>query len=1170
MSDTPSGFYPFPDELTRLRRDRSAAIEASAGTGKTFLIEHLVVDRLVRGDARLDEILVVTFTDRAALELRRRIGALIDKVGSSRAQAPVADGPGWTIDQAARERLAAAARALDLAPISTIHAFCQGVLTEQAFAGNRLLIQQSIDSRTAFAAAFAEVLRQELAVHPEQASYLEAYLAVGGTVSALEDLLYKAQQVRARWASEFDPDRLAAAAATFARLDPAALEAACKGVHWQTEKAGRERLQLLHAAARAFLEDGRAARFLAAVDRLVREKDLFGYLQAKLGIAAAPIAPALDALAEAALPLDTVVAQKFGPPISERLEARKRAAGLYDFDDMLVLVQAALSGPRGPELAATLRRSFKLAIVDEFQDTDPVQWEIFRRIFAEETGVPLYLVGDPKQAIYGFRGADVATYAAARDSVAASDDVHHLRRNFRSSRAVIDAYNAILDQRAEPPFFTGDVRYDPPVIFGPADEEVTDATPAITLLAVTADEEIARLPMRAVREGLARAIAAEIAALTRGARPTEPHEIFVLTRTWREAAAVSRALAERGVPTVLYNQEGLYASPEATQVRDLLRAVADPRDPAKRLRAWLTPFFGLTLADLPAAVGADGDHPLYARLFKWHAAAAREPLGRLYARIVDESGVVRRELFLGENARRLVNMQHLFEVLAAEDARSARPLGDVVRRLSALCDGLVNPSPEEGNVQRLPTDRGAVQVMSMHKAKGLEADVVFLYGGYSPSPNKGVRHYTEGGVRLAIAGRPRSQRITQSIADERASEDQRLFYVALTRARRRLYLPFSPDKAVEESEPWDGGKGQEAELWRLNGGYLHVNRRLRALQADGTQQRHFEVHDVRIDPRATNGGRAHGGVNLGLATWQPPPDDGLTPPQAELARLARERLGPMLTSYSRIKHAEGGYRPPTEIHDETTEAPPLASVPGTLEGFPDPPATTPLGEAARSQRDDDLPGGRGAGIFVHDLLERVPLETLRETPDCEAWLAREDVRVLLEATMRRHARDPRQLGAAARMAFAALTTPLPVLGGELPGLGRAARVAREMEFLFPFPADAGGADRGFVKGFVDVIFEHEGRVYFGDWKTDRLASWDQAAVEAHVAKNYALQEQLYALALVRMLGIATAADYEARFGGTLYLFVRGLPGAIRSRRPTFAEITAWQAEIAARLAEGST
>jgi exodeoxyribonuclease V beta subunit len=262
--------------------------------------------------------------------------------------------------------------------------------------------------------------------------------------------------------------------------------------------------------------------------------------------------------------------------------------------------------------------------------------------------------------------------------------------------------------------------------------------------------------------------------------------------------------------------------------------------------------------------------------------------------------------------------------------------------------------------------------------------------------------------------------------------------------------------------------------------------------------------------------------------------------------MRRHRVGPTLTSYSRIKQSEGGYRPPTEIHDETNDAPPLA--------------------------DDDLPGGARAGVFVHDLLERVPLETLRATDGFEAWVARDDIRALLEATLRRHGRDPRQLLAAARLAHAALTTPLPVVGGVLPGLAHAEREAREMEFLFPFPEAAGGADRGYVKGFVDLLFEHEGRVYFGDWKTDRLPSWDEAVVEAHVAKNYALQEQLYALALVRMLDIASEADYEARFGGTLYLFVRGLPGAgaVRSRRPTFAELSAWGVEIAGRLGAEET
>ncbi len=1134
--------YPFPDELARIPRDWSAVIEASAGTGKTFLIEHLVVDWLVRGDAHLEEMLVVTFTDCAATELRRRIQGLIQSVRLAGEPAkPVAVDRAWTIDDGARLRLGAAGRGIDGAPISTIHAFCQRILTEQAFAGGRLLIQQSVESRTAFAAAFAEVLRQQLAVDPERAPYLDAYLARGGLVAGLERLLYQAHQLRARWATAFDPARVAAAARAFASFAPAVVDLAVKvGVAGRSANAVRKRLATVHAAARKLESDGNMARFLAALDVPVASEDQLAFVVERFNVKPTDVATAVAELADAAVPLETAVAQLFVPPVGERLAARKRAAGLYDFDDMLALVRDALRGPRGGELTAGLRKRFKLAIVDEFQDTDPIQWEIFRTIWGEGGG-PLYLVGDSKQAIDGFRGADVATYIAACDSIAPPEDWQALQRNHRSTRAVIDAYNAILDQRAENPFFTGSVRYDAPVTFGGADDAADPPSAPIMLLRVTtADDEVGRLPMRAVREGLARAIAGEIAGLLAAGDPPRASEIFVLTRTWIEAKAAATALAARGVPAVVYNQEGLYASPEARQVRDLLRAVADPRDPAKRLRAWLTPFFGLTLGDLPAAAAADGDHPLFARLFAWHAAAAREPLGRLYGRILEESGVLLRELFLGESARRRTNIGHLLEMLAAEDARVARPLGDVIRRLSALCEKLVVPEAEEGNVQRLEGERDAVQIMTMHKVKGLEAEVVFLYGGFGASPSRGVRQYVEGGARVATAGRPRRKAIVELIKRERDSEDQRLFYVALTRARRRLYLPLSGE--AEGEEPWDGGKGQE-DRWKIAGGYGHVNRRLRALRTDETQRRHFETRDVPIDRHATgDGGRPR--VTLPLVAWRPEADQDTAVPEAELGRLCRERLGPTLTSYSRIKQSEGGYRPPTEIYDETTEAPPLG--------------------------DDELPGGAGAGIFVHDLLEHVPLDSLRGAGGFEAWVARADVRALCESTLRRHGRAPRQLLPAARLAYAALTAPLPVVGGVLPGLHHAAKEAREMEFLFPFPAAAGGADRGYVKGFVDVLFEHEGRVYFGDWKTDRLPSWDEAVIEAHVAKNYALQEQLYALALVRMLGITGAADYEARFGGTLYLFVRGLPTAVRSRRPTFGEIEAWGQEIAERLGAEET
>jgi exodeoxyribonuclease V beta subunit len=1156
VSDRAAARYPFPEELARIPRDRSAVIEASAGTGKTYLIEHLVVDRLLRGDARLDEMLVVTFTDRAAAELRRRIQALLARVRAHRGRGE--DDPGaphaWRIDEGARARLGEASRAIDGAPISTIHAFCQRILTEQAFASGRLLIQQSVESRAAFAAAFAEVLRRRLAVEAAFAPYLEAYLGAGGTVDGLELLLFGAGQLRLPWGTPFDPARLEAAAGAFARLSFEGIAAAMQGsVSGRSSAAVLTRLRALHEATRSFEREREPARLLAAVDGLVKQHKLFDFVLDRLGPAAADLAARISELAEAAVPLDTAVAQRLGPPVAERLAARKRAAGLYDFDDMLLLVDEALRGPGGPGLIAALRRRFKLAIVDEFQDTDPVQWQIVRAIFHDSAGAnPLYLIGDPKQSIYGFRGADVATFTAACAEVASPAQTHHLTRNFRSTRRVIDAYNAILDQDAEAPFFDAGGSYRPAVVYGAADEtddddaEAEDAgdqavrgQPAapITLLRVTADQEIARLPMRAVREGLSRAIADEVATLLAGPSPPHAREIFVLTRTWNEAAAAAAALGARGVPCVLYNHEGLYASAEARQVRDLLRAVADPHDRAKRLRAWLTPFFGLALADLPAAAAADGDHPLYARLFAWHGAATSGSLADLYARVLNESGVVLRELFIGESARRLTNYRHLFEVLAAETARAPRPLGDVVRRLSALCGKLAIPTPEEGNVQRLENDRDAVQVMTMHKAKGLEADVVFIYGGYSAPPNRGIRTYGSDGTRFALAGRPRRAAVVDLIKRERDGDDQRLYYVALTRARRRLYLPYSGN-APESDAPIEGG-GEE-DRWRLNGGYRHVNRRLRALAAGDRAGRHFTARDVPIGGGAIDAP----GETAALSAWRPDVQDlaAQTPvaPDPELARLRRHRAGPTLTSYSRIKHAEGGYRPPTEIGDEVAESQPLA--------------------------DDELPGGARAGVFLHDLLETTPLEPLRETPDFEGWAARPEVQTLIESTLRRHGRDPRQAGAAARLVHAALTAPLPVVGGTLSGLTRAARVARETEFLFPFPAAAGGAGRGFVKGFVDVIFEHEGRAYFGDWKTDRLPGWDAAAVDAHVTRNYALQEQLYALALLRMLGVTDEAAYEARFGGTLYLFVRGLPDAVRSRRPTFGEIERWQAEIAGRLA----
>jgi exodeoxyribonuclease V beta subunit len=1152
--------YPFPEELLRIPRHASAVVEASAGTGKTFLLEHLVMDRIVRGDAPLEQILVVTFTEKATEELVRRLRALIGRLLAyeGTASADVTERC-WRLDAAARRRLDDARRSFERATITTIHGFCQRVLVDQPFAGRRLLAQRHVDSGKVFGDAFKDTLRRTLAVDQRLASYLHAWLAGGGSVDGLELMLFKARQQRRPWGLPFDERRIDAAAAAFARLpiDFALREVLRRHTDGNVARAGLTRAQTVSEIANRYLQHRSVPAFLREIDDAVasnKERDLFTYLEGRLLRRPPPPGPlarfydAFFELGQAAVPLALALGQLFRPVVEERLEAHKRAAGLYDFDDMLSLVAEALRGPGGPGLVASLRARYRLAVIDEFQDTDAAQWEIFRAVFGQSGGKnPLYVIGDPKQAIYGFRGADVLSYRAARREICGGErPTVTLRRNYRSTEAVVDACNALFDPAAQPPFFDEPDLYAEPVVCA-RDGDRGGGAP-IVLLAVRPAPglEVTRLPMREVRQALTRAIADEIEALRAGPAPPAWGEVQVLTRTRAEAGQVAAVLRARGIPHVLYNQEGLYETDEAVHVRDLLAAIADPRDPTLRLRALLTPFFGYTLADLPACATPGQMPELEERIYGWRALAEARDWPAFFDGILDGSGVVRRGLFTGASARQLTNYTHLFELLRAEATRAPVGLDDLVRRLAALAARVTVPPPEEGNVQRLETTGGrdAVQVMTMHKAKGLEADHVFLYGAFVRNNGGAVKTFADGRARVLFAGRPRTLAVERALRADGDAEDQRLLYVALTRARRRLYLPYAGDRKLEDAEG-----GTREEYFRLSGAYRHVHRRLRTLHDERDARVTFAARDVRCPapPDPEREARA-----ARLAAWRPEPD-ALAPAapvvrREALAALARRAAGVALTSYSRIKQAHGGYVPPTEVLDEVTGA-------------------GAAGEEAAGADVDLLPGGALSGTFLHALLEAVPLETLAAgaaspTPSIDGWAARPEVRAVFDAAMRRYDRDPRHRAHAERLVHAALTTPL---GGErsLPAVAALApRVAREVEFLFPLGAGA----RDFIKGYIDVVFEHEGRTYLADWKSDNLPDWSAEAVAAHVAANYELQRRLYALALVRALDIATEDDYQARFGGTAYLFVRGLPRGVELQRPSWAEVLRWQAELERDLA----
>lgn len=1115
-----AALYAKPEILAALPRGAHAVIEASAGTGKTYTLEHLVVELVLSADVPLESILVVTYTERAAGELRVRVRKkLRELLELSPGTATISEEtPAWTIDQEARTRLLRAVNSFDLASISTIHAFCQSMLVENAFLGRRLFDEQLIDGRVAFARAFIDTVRRVLARDPRYLPYLEAWLSTS-SLAELETLLFECLQRRGEFRPRFEPAIIETAVLELAALPappPATLEVELRAskVPGQTTKAIVERYTNLLPHLQRFASDRDLPRLLIGVARAEDEHSnkLASYLREKLPTITVrdpriqrTIALLLRA-ASSLTPLKSAVAETLLPPVREELARTKAKRGELDFDDMLALLWASLSGPRGDELARAIGARYSAALVDEFQDTDDIQWRIFERVFIDRhdpqsRARTLYLIGDPKQSIYTFRGADVHTYLRAVERVREAGGTRvALSESYRSTAPMVDALNTLFDQRASTPFFQGEINYEHPVRAARKPQPTDLGGAPIRVFDIKSEEE--ELSVWTARQTHARQIAAELRVLFAN-NEVDPKEVFVLTRTLTESIDVGRVLRAARIPHAFYKQEGLFQTDEAAEIRTLLLAVAAPEITARRVRAWMGPFFAVPLEAIERCLELPATHPLLERLHAWRSLAKEKNYGRLFNSILEDSGILRREIFFQESERELTNYVHIFELLHEEAARTHATLEELIHALSAFIERRRAPEGENGNVQRLESERSAVQIMTMHKAKGLEARVVFLFGALQASRGVSeVNLYHEGHDRLLVVG---SRGKKPLIDREKDDEDRRLLYVALTRAKERLYLPYFPALA------------------KLDGAYRHVNNALRRIENSPL----FAFQEV-VALRLPRESRIEVDAER-LSSWRPPRRllADLAPPE-ELEHLKSTRAGLSISSYSQLKASTGGYHAPDPAEDRATTI--------------DVPVAGPRPET-------DLPGGSSTGRFLHDALENIPLESF-ELP-FESWAVRKDVRAVFDDAMKKHDLAAHHLPRAQELVYAGLGGPLSFAEIELPrGIAGTQNIVREMEFLYSLPGS-----RDFIKGYIDLVFQHQGRIYLLDWKSDYLPSYAADAIEVHCTHNYALQAKLYTTALVKMLGIESRADYDRLFGGTIYVFLRGLPGeGVRFDRVPWSEV----------------
>lgn len=889
--------------------------------------------------------------------------------------------------------------------------------------------------------------------------------------------------------------------------------------------------------------------------------------------------------------------------VRRALVRRKRAGHLVDYDDLLVLLRDTLTDPAsGADAAARVRAPYRVVLVDEFQDTDPVQWDVLRTAFHGHR--TLVLIGDPKQAIYAFRGADVHTYLAAR-AVATTAT---LGRSWRADPAVLDGLGHLLGGAA-----LGDPRIVVhPVEAGRSGRRLDGAPPVVlrrvTRRAVHAGSAAPRVDT--VRALVHRDVAAEVVrALDRtrlrdgdGWRALRPGDVAVLARRNADALAVREALVAAGVPAVVSGLSSVFATSAARDWLVLLSALAGTGDAARVAAAALTPFVGW---DARRLAGADDDQreDLAERLRGW----ARVLAGQGVAALVEATaaaGLHERLLRRDDGERALTDVRHVGEVLHAVARERGLGAAALTEWLRARIDEAAVDYAEERS-RRLETDAAAVQVVTVHAAKGLEFPVVlvpFAWDRFVPRDPPVLRyHDADGTRRLHVGGRgsPGYEEARERHQAEEAGEDLRLAYVALTRASSQVVVWWAPSTVSAA-----GAVGRLVLGARDAGGSPPANvpvprddQAAAALDALAARSGGTVVHEV-VDAAPP------------AVRWQPP--------SAQRGALAVARLDRDVdtawrrTSYSGLTaaaHAEPRGAGPLRPDDRPGVAD-EPETPGVVDE-PDAPAPVPARAATTAEATGeerlravasplaDLPGGTAFGTLVHHVLEQVDTAA----PDLDAELAARCRRAAVASGV-----DPEHLAAAL---LPVLRTPAgPLLGGltladvhprdrlaeldfELPLAGaqdgsgpaapgsdgpRPARlrdvarlVAAHLDPDDPFrpwadrlaALDAGagvhspGVLRGYLTGSIDAVLRVAGpdgpRFVVVDYKTNRLGPPDEpltawhyrpaALVAAMTDAHYPLQLLLYTVALHRYLRWRLPGyDPERHLGGGAYLFVRGMCG----------------------------
>ena len=1202
-------------------------IEASAGTGKTWSIASLYV-RLVLGHGVFTdplrrpllprEILVVTFTKAATEELKDRIRSRLNEtaeylrhpdpsLNDALLERLLEAYPDAAEREAAAYRLHLAAESMDEAAISTIHGWCQRMLKQHAFDSGALFDETLAEDHQALLQACArDFWRSEIqSLDPDRiapllgsiASPMTLCQAIGPLLripgETLEALIQQspleltdlktALDAYWNWSHSFASNESLARSAW--KDHRSQIEAILRSAY-QDQILKRDQYKLLDTKLQQMAEwadRGGPLDPKVKMERFARNR----FVLAQEG-GAEPSHYAFDLLGmylDEMARTDLMEGLKTALVLTATLKIQKQYArikherAVLDQNDFIQKLHQALAHEGGEQLARVIRQQYPVALIDEFQDTDPFQYQIFKTIYGESTDQAAWLmVGDPKQAIYGFRGADIFSYLDARDQPGVN--THTLPTNYRSTEPLVAAINQIFQQGETHPegafAFSKHPSGQPRLPFervsakGLTTQLLKDGEPlpALTLqylshggMPIGKDAfklEMAKVCANTIAELLNQSTdphSPELNAIffldteSQKARNLKPSDMAVLVRDRHEADAIKKQLAARGLKSVyLSDGDSVFKTSEAQDLLIWMDAFLNPREGARLRAALSTPMLAHRYDAIEQLILDETQFEATVERFVgyseiWQAdgilpAVRRFILDeRLPHRIIGQPGY----------ERTLTNLFHLTELLQSE-SQSLDGQNGLIRFLRSAID---DESKQDEHILRLEDDSGLIRILTLFKSKGLEFPLVFLpfiadSKGFK-TPLVYAYHDSQNRLELSLSpgdpGDPNSP--FERMKREQLQEALRLFYVGLTRAQYGLWMGVAPVKSRAGQQPLTD-LHQGALGYLLKGGdEIRVDELGPLLEQLIHGLPETVLHEVVSEPKVNYWGR----LSQNTLTRTPRRYEG-----GPFERWSIESYSRMIVG---LEHEDPA--PTLMIADLETGADDRADEARILSDIPE--------STAATQGLHAFPAGKAHGDYLHGLLEAAgnagfdrvltdPMlrkdlvtQSLRTRTYPESWADRLDH--WLEA-------------------FLAQNFPLQQSTLRLGDLPKEA-IRSEMEFWFEIedttleaidqtitrhilpgqerPRLKNQSINGMLKGFMDLCFRHEGRYYIADYKSNRLGTQDADYTPERLNQEilhhrYDLQYTLYLLALHRYLKsrLKEQYDYEHQIGGVAYFFLRGLGG----------------------------